>query len=76
MKDNYETIKNEIGVLSSLQHPNIKFYTTYEDMKYFHIVTEYCVGGHLFEWIETKEIIESIDATNFRKMVSIITYLN
>jgi calcium-dependent protein kinase len=33
-----------------VDHPNIiKFYETYRDQNYFHIVMEYCPGGELFE---------------------------
>jgi calcium-dependent protein kinase len=33
-----------------VDHPHIiKFYETYKDNKYYHIVMEYCEGGELFE---------------------------
>ena len=35
-----------------LDHPNIlKLYEVYEDNKYFHIITEMCEGGELFDKI-------------------------
>ena len=37
------TLKEELGVLQMVDHPHIiKFYESYIDSKYVHIVTEYC----------------------------------
>ncbi len=46
----------EIETLSMVDHPNIiKYYETYNDPKYFHIIMEYCTGGELFERILQKK---------------------
>jgi calcium-dependent protein kinase len=38
-----------------MDHPNIiKFYEMYVDEQTFHIVTEFCGGGELFEHIIAK----------------------
>ena len=40
----------ELDILKRFDHPNIvKFYETYEDEKYFHLVMELCDGGELFD---------------------------
>jgi len=45
-------LKRELEAMRTVDHPNvIRVYETYEDMKYFHIVMEYCGGGELFERI-------------------------
>ena len=44
------TIRDEIKILSTLDHPNIiKYYETYESPNYIYLVMEYCQGGELFE---------------------------
>ena len=41
-------LTREVDIISSLDHPNvIKFYETYHDQFYFHIVTELCRGKDL-----------------------------
>ena len=47
-KENQDLIL-EVKIISSLEHPHIvKFYETYRDEKYFHIVTELCRGNNLY----------------------------
>ena len=48
-------LRRELDILQTVDHPNIiKFYETYEDAKYFHIVMELCEGGELFDRIIEK----------------------
>lgn len=48
-------LEQEFEILKSVDHPNIiKFYEAYVDEKYFHLVTEFCGGGELFEQIISK----------------------
>ena len=43
-----DNLEKEIDIILSLDHPNIaKFYETFHDEKYFHIVTELCRGKEL-----------------------------
>jgi len=52
LKDNIEAIKEEVRILTKLDHPNIvKYYETYDDSKYMYLVMENCNGGELFEKI-------------------------
>jgi serine/threonine protein kinase len=47
-----DSIKEEIKILSRLDHPNIiKYYETFESPKYIYIVSELCEGGELFDYI-------------------------
>ena len=49
-KNNIESIKREVDILKSLDHPNIvKYFETYEDEHYLHIVMEYIAGDNLFK---------------------------
>ena len=53
----------EIQILAKLDHPNIvKYYETYDDDKYFHLVMELCEGGELFQRIVSKKHLEEKDA--------------
>ena len=43
-----EDLIHEVEIISHLEHPHIiKFYETYHDQFYFHIVTELCRGNNL-----------------------------
>ena len=53
-----ESIIREIDILRSLDHPNIvKYFETYEDDYYLHIVMEYIPGDNLFKMISNKKSI-------------------
>lgn len=50
--DHVDAIKDEVAILTKLDHPNIvKYYETYIDTKYMYLVMEYCPGGELFDKI-------------------------
>jgi calcium-dependent protein kinase len=45
-------LHEEVAILQTLDHPNIvKYYETYEDVKFIYLVMELCPGGELFEKI-------------------------
>ena len=45
-----EGLIREVDILRSLDHPNIvKYFETYEDNKYIHLVMEYIAGDNLFK---------------------------
>ena len=55
-RDQIKRIKEEVKILTTLDHPNIvKYYQTYEDTKYMYLVMEYCPGGELFDKIASQE---------------------
>ena len=52
LQDHLDAIKEEVKILTKLDHPNIvKYYETYDDEKYIYLVMEYIGGGELFEKI-------------------------
>jgi len=56
LKDNIAAIKEEVRILTKLDHPNIvKYYETYDDIKYMYLVMEYCSGGELFDKIAAQK---------------------
>lgn len=71
-------LKNEIETLHRTDHPNIaKFFETYEDEKYVHIVMELCLGGDLFDNIIKKgHFTENEAAKTMKKVLSAINYLH
>lgn len=53
-----DSIKREVEILRSLDHPNIvKYFETYEDDIYLHIVMEYIPGDNLFKMITNKTYV-------------------
>jgi calcium-dependent protein kinase len=56
-------LTREIETLTSVDHPNIiKYYETYNDPQYFHIVMEYCTGGELLERILNKKTFSELES--------------
>ena len=48
-----ENIINEINILMKLDHPNIvKIFEFYVSERAYYLITEYCPGGSLFEFIQ------------------------
>jgi len=47
-----DALKREVRLMVTLDHPNIvNLFDLYEDIKYYHLIMEYCSGGELFERI-------------------------
>lgn len=71
-------IENELDILRQVDHPNIiKYYETYNDGEYLHIVTELCTGGELFELITRKgKFSESEAARIMEKILTAISFLH
>ena len=56
LKDNIAAIKEEVRILTKLDHPNIvKYYEIYDDVKYMYLVMEFCSGGELFDKIAAQK---------------------
>mmetsp|Transcript_14511 Transcript_14511/g.14121 ORF Transcript_14511/g.14121 Transcript_14511/m.14121 type:complete len:173 (-) Transcript_14511:730-1248(-) len=64
--------------MMEVDHPNIiKFYETYKDNKYYHIVMEFCDGGELFErLIEIGSFSEKDAALIIKQVLSAIKHLH
>ena len=63
-----QSIKREIDILRSLDHPNIvKYFETYEDQHYLHIVMEYIPGDNLF-----KVLTENLNTKLTEREISLI----
>lgn len=71
-----EMLKNEIGILKEMDHPNIvKMYEFLEDEKRIYIVTEICKGGELFDEILNRSKFTETEAQVVMKwLLSAINY--
>ena len=71
-------LKNEVDILSAFDHPNIvRLYDFFDEEYFFHIVTEFCSGGELFEIIvKNGRITESMVARYMKKMLRAINHLH
>ncbi|KAF1795753.1 EF-Hand 1, calcium-binding site [Phytophthora cactorum] len=58
-----ETMRREINILKTLDHPNIiKLYDVCEGNRHLHLVTELCTGGELFDRIIARGHYSEADA--------------
>jgi calcium-dependent protein kinase len=77
-KGDGKLLETELDILRSVDHPNIvKFYETYVDHRYVHIVMELCTGGELFERIvESQRFSEKKAAKYLKSMNSAVQHLH
>ena len=70
------TIKKEINILKSLDHPNIiKVYEFFKTEKYIYIIEELCTGGELFDKIvDVKHFSETVACNIMRQLLSAVAY--
>jgi len=72
--------KNEINIMSILDHPNIiKLYEVFEDEKYFYLIIEFCEGGELLQRfrernLKGKPYKEKEIAEIFKQIVGAVSY--
>ncbi len=78
MKKDVAMLESEINILKELDHPNIvRFYETYIDYKYIHIVMQLCTGGELFDRIVKLEKFSEKDAAELmKKILSAVQHLH
>ena len=82
IQQNLELFKNEIEIMSILNHPNIcKLYEVYEDSKFIYLIIEYCEGGELLDRITKKQkegklYTEKEAAVIFRQLIEAIEYIH
>ena len=73
--NNLDDLIKEVDIISSLDHPNIiKFYETYNDQFYFHIVMELCRGKDLLSRMNKEKMNEKLIASIIMKTLHAISY--
>ena len=74
----YNNLIKEVKIISCLEHPHIvKFYETYHDDIYFHIVTELCRGNNLYmrtKKLKGKKMVEEDAKIIVFKLLHAINY--
>ncbi|PAV63193.1 hypothetical protein WR25_06870 [Diploscapter pachys] len=77
-EENLQKIEREISILKTLDHPNIvKLYEIIRSERYIYIVTEYCGGGELYEYLIERGRVTEVEARRFfSEIVSAIDYLH
>ena len=56
MKTKLEYIAQELAILNQIDHPNIvKYFETYDDVKYIYLVMEYISGEQLLKKVISAE---------------------
>ena len=77
-KSEVENIEREVKTLKNLDHPGVlKIFQVYRESDYFHIITDLCTGGELFEKIvKQKKLSENQAASYMFDIVSTVKYLH
>ncbi|CAI2365469.1 unnamed protein product [Moneuplotes crassus] len=70
--------RRELSILKRIDHPNIiRFNETYQDEHYYHIVTEYCKGGELYEKVDQLgSLLEEDAKCIIQKLLYTVDYLH
>jgi calcium-dependent protein kinase len=71
-------LETELNILKDVDHPNIvRFYETYIDYRYVHIVQELCNGGELFDRIVDSQKFGEKEASKYMyKIMSAVKHLH
>ena len=80
IKDELDAIKEEVAILTKLDHPNIvRYYETYEDDKNIYLVMEYIGGGELFDKIASMKnqvFSEDMAAEYMKKLFGALNHMH
>jgi calcium-dependent protein kinase len=73
--DDLLSISREVAIMQQVDHPNIvKYYETYDDVKYIYLCMELCTGGELFDEISKKEMLNEANAAEY--MIKLVRALH
>ena len=77
-EDDLESLRNEVGILQKVDHPNIvKYYETYEDHNAIYLVMEFLNGGEILDTItSSKRNIEELVREVMEKMARAMIHIN
>lgn len=62
-------IENEIKIISTLSHPNLLSFIKKEHKNKLMIVTEYCSGGTLYDFLKKKGKIKEMEVKGLMKQI-------
>ena len=67
---NENSFLNEVQMLKSMDHPNIlRYYEFYQDEFNYYIVTEYCAGGELLQFLVKNKGVDEFQAAYVMKQI-------
>ena len=71
-------LEQELLIMLEVDHPNIvKFYQTYRDKKYYHLVMEFVKGKELFDFlIQIGKFSEADAAKVIKQILSAVKHLH
>ena len=71
-------ISREIEILKQVKHPNVmECYEVIETERSWYMITEYCSGGELFEYVSNKDKLDEAEAKEFfSQILSGLEYLH
>lgn len=77
-KEDERKIFMEMAILKEMDHPNIiKLYEIYDWQNYYYLITEYCDGGDLFEYLREKHrFSEKSAASLMKQLLSPVVYMH
>ena len=75
---NFRRVKSEISILKIVRHKNIlKLYEVIETPKKLYLITEFCEGGELFDYIVAKQCLpEKLACEFFHQIIDALEYLH
>ena len=78
IKNDLYFLKRELDILMLVDHPNIiKFYESYEDDRYIHMVQELCTGGDLLDRLSyAAPISEEVLSQLCKKILAAVHHLH
>jgi len=72
-----EMAGREISILQGLDHPNVlKLIEVHEDARYIYLVTEYCSGGSVLDWLQSSPKWEKQAASLMSQIFQGLQYLH
>ena len=75
--EHLDAIKEEVKILTKLDHPCIvKYYETYDDNKFIYLIMEYISGGELFEKITSQKNQTFSEPDAAKLMLDLFSALN
>jgi calcium-dependent protein kinase len=75
---NTDDLFAELDVLRIMDHPNIiKLFEIFDYKDFYYVVTEYCSGGELFEFLQrSSRITEKTVAIIMKQLLSAVNYMH
>jgi len=72
---NAQLYQNEVEILKLVNHPNVlRLVEAYEDKSTYHIITQLCQGGELFDKVKNGSFSEKVASRLARELLQALAY--